>query len=356
MKASELSSIDTKPAILQAMWRIIVLIGFVLLLMGCSVFDQRIQEPGEPTSTPVPFSTATPGGRISVWMIQPTGIAAIGTPETESAVQVQIVGPAATATAASERIAAATATAAAPTSQPTFQPDDCPQSRGINSPAIPAQFTEFPAAIGVFLSNGGAASVLESTLRLWGAITLAGGTVQADTDLTGDKIPEIIVNVFNPFLYNEEAILNSGQMLIYGCDNNGYRLLYTTPNNPGIALPLLHRVGDMNGDVTAEAVYDIQTCAVNYCTREGFILSWNPVVGAFEALNSEQILAIDGRLGVLDIDSDGILELTVASNSPPNASSGPTRGTVDVWDWTGQNYSLAVRTPDEPRYRIHRLH
>jgi hypothetical protein len=334
----------------------IICLLILFLLIGCDIFNRRINEPAEPTNTPLPFSTATPGGKISIWMIEPTDLASAGTPAPQRTVEGQVVAPAATATAIQAQIIAATQTAAAPTPQPTFQPDDCPETRGLNAPNEPDSFTEFPAAIGVFLSNGGAPSVLESTLRQWGAITGQGGVVQGDTDLTGDKIPEILVNMFNPFIYNPEAALNSGQMLIYGCDNKGYRLLYATPNNPGIALPVLHRVGDMNGDVKAEVVLDTQSCSAQYCTREGFILSWNPVVGIFEPINSQQILAINGRLGVVDIDSDGILELTVTSNPPVTATSGPTRGIVDVWDWTGQNYLLAVRTPDEAHYRIHRLH
>jgi len=277
------------------------------------------------------------------------------TPLPPEAQEGQVVGPAATATAAVERILAATQTAAAPTPQPVFQPDECPEPRGINAPAQPADFKSIPAAIGVYLSNGGAASVLESTLRSWGAINERGGVVQADTDLSGDGIPEIIVNIFNPFVYNPEAILNAGQLLIYGCDNFGYRLLYATPDNPSLALPVLHRVGDMNADTSAEVVFDVQSCAANYCTRDGSILSWNPVVGVFQQLNAEQIAAVDGRLNVVDVDGDGILELVVTSNPPANAASGPTRAVVDVWDWTGENYMLAVRTLDDPRYRVHLL-
>jgi hypothetical protein len=338
------------------MRRFSVLVGFLLLVLtACGVFEERVREPGDPTNTALPFSTATPGGRISVWMVSTEG-ALNGTDSPERTPEGQIVGPAATATAAAQQINFATQTAAAPTPQPTFQPDDCPESRTINAPNPPGAFGEFPASIGVFLSNGGAASVLESALRDWGAITVQGGAVQANTDLTGDKIPEVIVNMFNPFVYNEEAVLNAGQMLIFGCDNNGYRLLFTTPNNPGLALPILHRVGDMNANIIADVVYDTQSCTVSSCTREGFILAWNPVVGAFEAMNSGQMLAINGRFGVVDIDSDGILEVTAASNAPVSATSGPTRGVIDVWDWTGQNYTLAVRTPDESRYRIHALH
>ncbi|NJL92958.1 MAG: hypothetical protein HC915_04170, partial [Anaerolineae bacterium] len=247
-------------------------------------------------------------------------------------------------------------TAAAPTPAPAFQPDDCPAPRSIAAPALPASSVDLTAAIGVFLSNGGAPAVLEGVLRGWGAITPQGGVVQADTDLTGDRIPEVLVNLYNPFTYNPEAVLNAGRLLIYGCDNDGYRLLYATPDNPGLALPVLHRVGDLNADIKAEVVYDIQSCTSTYCNREGAILSWNPIVGVFEVINSGQMLAINGRLGVLDADGDGILEITAASLPVASASSGPVRGVVDVWDYTGTNYVLAQRYTDDPRYRIHAIH
>ncbi|KAB2902570.1 MAG: hypothetical protein F9K27_16415 [Anaerolineae bacterium] len=327
-------------------------IAFVLLA-GCDIAERRLEEPAEKTATPLPFSTATPGGRISVWLIEPTSG---GTPVLERTVEGQVVGPAATATSAVATISAATQTAAAPTPQPAFLQNECPAPGGRTPPSLPATFDSFPDVIGVYLSNGGAPSVLENTLRTWSAITEQGGFVQADTDLTGDKTPEIIVNVFNPYTYNPDSVLNSGRMLVYGCDNNGYRLLYATPSNPGLALPVFHRVGDMNADIKAELVFDVQSCATTYCTREGYLLSWNPVVGTFDSLNTGQMLSINGRMGVVDIDSDGILEITLSSYPPGSAASGPTRGTVDVWDWTGSNYVLAIRVPDESRYRIHTLH
>jgi hypothetical protein len=220
----------------------------------------------------------------------------------------------------------------------------------------PDTFAEFPTAIGTYLSDGGPTAVLESELRNWGAITDQGGVVQADTDITGDGIPEIIVNLFNPFLYNPELVLNPGQLLVYGCDSGGYRLLYQTPSSAGLALPVLHRVGDMNGDVKAELVFDIQSCSPSACQREGFVLTWNPITGVFEPLNNAPIFAENGRVGVVDIDSDGILELTASSNPTSDIASGPRRSVIDIWDWTGKNYVLAARQEDDARYRIHVLH
>lgn len=334
--------------------RLLLFIVLAMLVAACDALD-KIGERPEATQTSVSFRTATPGGRISVWLVSPTGqaVAQNGTPNPEN--PGQIIGPVGTATAIVQTLVAATQTALAPAVVPNFQPSNCPQPSGRVPEPRPAQFSDFPAAIGTYLSDGGPTAVLESEMRNWGAITDAGGVVQANTDLTGDGVVEVLVTMFNPFTYNPDSILNSGQLLVYGCDNGAYRLLYTTPNSPGLALPILHRVGDMNGDVRAELVYDIQSCGQSYCTREGQILTWNPITGVFEPLNNAPIVAINGRLGVVDIDSDGILELTARNNPLSDTASGPTRSQIDVWDWTGKNYVLAVRNPDEPRYRIHAL-
>lgn len=326
----------------------------VLFLAACSALD-RIGERPDPTNTLLARRTATLGGRISVWLISPTAPSGAqgNTPVPFGTARGEVVGQVATATAIFNDFA--TQTAEAEVQLPNFQPGDCPlPSRRVPGPP-PDDFAAYPAAIGAYLSEGGPTAVLESELRLWGAVTDQGGVVQDDTDLTGDGVEEILITLFNPFTYNPDAILNAGQLLVYGCDNGGYRLLYSTPNSPGLALPVLHRVGDMNGDVKAELVFDIQSCSRTACIREGNVLTWNPVTGVFEQLNNATIMAVNGRLGVVDIDNDGILELTAASNPPSDIASGPQRSVVDIWDWTGKNYVAAIRQPADPRYRVHAL-
>lgn len=331
----------------------------ILLLAACGALD-RVGERPDSTDVNVVQRTATFGGRISVWIVSPTGgvfnsNSQAQTPSNGGS-QGDVVESVGTATAIYATLNAATQTAAAPQQLPNFQTADCPLPSGRIPEPRPDTFAEFPAAIGAYLSEGGPIAVLENELRVWQAINETGGMIQADTDLTGDGVEEIIVNIFNPFIYNPGSILNAGQMLVYGCDNGGYRLLYQTPNTPGFALPDLHRVGDMNGDVKAELVFDIQSCSQVSCNREGQILTWNPITGVFEPLNNQTIISVNGRLGVLDIDSDGILELTASSNPVGNVSSGPQRSVVDIWDWTGKNYVLASRQQDEAKYRIHVLH
>lgn len=350
-----LPSMDTSKVLFQRAFVLMSTLLLALILLACSTLEEIGERPLSTQTFQAP-RTATFGGRISVWMVSPTGPAGNTDAATRIANSGQIVGPVGTATAISQTLVAATETAAAPLDAPRFGTSDCPLPGGRSFGSPPDDFTEFPAAIGAYLSNGGSPLVLEGGLGAERAITSSGGVIQADTDLTGDDVAEIIVNIFNPFTYSADAVRNAGQLLVYGCDNGRYRLLYATPYSPGYALPVLHRVGDMNGDNRAELVFDIQSCSNTSCTREGFILSWNAITGVFEPLNNQPIIAENGRLGIVDVDSDGVLELTALSEPGANVSSGPTRSIVDTWDWTGRDYILATREESDARYRIHTLH
>ena len=60
----------------------------------------------------------------------------------------------------------------------------------------------------------------------WGALS-EGAEVQADTDLTGDGIPEVMVNMYDPAYY-KPGQPSPGQLLVFGCFQKGYRLLFST--------------------------------------------------------------------------------------------------------------------------------
>ena len=336
-----------------------IMLGLAALIVaGCGPVADVIGDRDPPTPTSKPLTTATPGGRLSVWLVTPTGqFDAPLTPTPPGVAGGNPVGPNATATADIATRQAATQTAAAPEAAPYFQPNECPAPAVPAPPPRPESFTDYNVVIGRYLSAGGSSTVLEATLRNWGAITDAGGVVQADTDITGDGVLEVIVTLFNPQTFNEEAQLNAGQMLVYGCDNGGYRLLYATQYNTGIALPQLSRVGDMNADVKNELVYYTETCNGSSCYKDAKILTWNAIVGVFEELNNGQIIAINGRVSILDVDEDGVLELTAQINPSGNMAAGPSRTLMDVWDWNGLDYVLALREQQEgTHYRIHAIY
>ena len=148
------------------------------LLAACDSVTDVIGQREPPTPTHRPLTTATPGGRLSVWLVTPTGqFAAPSTPLPGGGAG-NPVGPNATATAVFATIQAATQAAAAPPPAPYFQADECPAPAAPAPPSRPDAFSDYSAVIGRYLSVGGSSTVLEATLRNWGAITERGGVVQ----------------------------------------------------------------------------------------------------------------------------------------------------------------------------------
>ncbi len=337
-----------RPTLLAALSPVLVAV------LACNGVDDIIgQRPPAATPTVLVFSTATPGGRVSVWLTTPTGQAPEPPQRTITPVG-QIVAPAATATAAFATLQAATATAGFTPPAPIFQPRDCPPPGAPIPPPKPANFSQYPEIIGRFLSAGGPTTILESTLRSWGAVN-EGAVVQGDTDLTGDGVNEIIVTIYDPAVY-QSRVAAPGQMLIFGCAQKGYRLLLSTVYTPNTMLPALRRVGDMNGDFRAEVAYSQQVCESGQCTQFMDILSWNAVLGVFKPLNETRINATQARILISDADNDGILEVSIFFSPAGDPAAGPPRRSMEIWDWDGVGYRLAVKQIEPPVYRIHAAH
>src|SRR5262245_6944298 len=332
----------------------LALIALWMAALACSGLGDVVGPRGTGSTPTVPvFSTATPGGRISVWLITPTGQSS-GSEQPTATSFGQIIGPAATATAAYATLQAATATAGATLSGPIYQPGDCPDPGGPPPPAKPSSFSRYPEAIGLYLSAGGPATILEATLRSWGAVA-DGAIVQADTDLTGDGINEVIVTLYDPTLY-KPGVASPGELLVYGCAQKGYRLLFNTSYSPSTLIPELRRVGDMNNDARAELAYTQQVCNAGQCSAYMQILSWNATLGAFKPLNEVPMNASGGKIEIADLDKDGVLEVAVSFNPAPDTAAGPPRRSREVWDWDGINYRLAFTQIESPVYRIHALY
>src|SRR5260221_6827609 len=100
----------------------LVVLALCSASLACSSLEDVVGQPrGGPTPTLPLFATATPGGRISVFLTTPTGQAndtnQAGTPVTSG----QVVAPAVTTTAAYATMVAATSTARATLIGPNFQ-------------------------------------------------------------------------------------------------------------------------------------------------------------------------------------------------------------------------------------------
>lgn len=337
------------------------LAALMLFLAGlaCSADDVIGQRPALPTPTILAFSTATPGGRTSVFLGTPNAQTVSNNGANLIVQPGQVVGVAATATAGYATRIAATGTAGAQVAVPLFQSNQCPTAGTPPTPKRPTAFALYPQAIALYLSAGGATTTLEATLRGWGAINDGRGVVQSDTDLTGDGIREIIVTIFDPALY-KPTVASPGQLLIFGCDQQAYKLLYSTPYSANTVLPELRRVGNMNGDGRAQVAFTQQICMPNgaaaTCTQAMQILNWNSVIGTFIMLNDALIDATNARVQIGDVDGDGLLEVTITFNPPLDVSVGPWRRTVHLWDWNGANYTLAAIQTEAATYRIHAMY
>ncbi len=315
-----------------------------------SIGDLIGQRPVRPTPTLAPFATATVGGRVWVWLTDTAP-----RPLSQASPQFgQIVAPAATATALAATVSAATAIAEAPFVPPQFSTGECPPRGNPPPPPPPTSFSQYPEAISLYLSAGGATTVLEAALRAWGAIR-EGAVVQSDTDLTGNGIPEIIITAYDPSRY-QAGVPSAGQLLVFGCVQRAYRLLYSTVYGPETLLPVLHRVGDMNGDTRAELVYSQQLCTPAGCLTRAQLLSWSEMLGQFRPLNLLPIDATNGRIGIGDPDGDGILELFVTYNPPLDFNAAPPRRSIAYWDWDGTHYIQVLIELEPAVYRIHALH
>lgn len=332
---------------------LIALVGLIASALACSA--ESIVGPQQANLTPtfVPFATATAGGRVSVWLITPTGAA--NAPSPTAAPFGSLIAPVASATAAFATLQAATFAAGATFSAPLFQPTECPTPGNPLPPLRPAQFSQYPQTIGLYLSQGGETTTLESTLRAWGALIEGRGVLQTNADLTGNGVNNIIITLIDPQAYrpNQPA---PGQLLVYGCAQKGYRLLYSTAFTPETMLPELKRVGNMNGNAQTQLVFTQQLCANNNCTQTLQIMAWNAVTGAFAPLNNVPIDTTNARISIADIDGDGILEVTITFTPPDDVAAGPPRRYSNIWDWDGVSYVLAQVRQDAPIYRIHALY
>jgi hypothetical protein len=161
--------------------------------------------------------------------------------------------------------------------------------------------------------------------------------------------------MYDPANY-KPGVPSAGELLVYGCAQKGYRLLFNTPYSPSTVLPELRRVGDMNNDARAELAYTQQVCNAGLCSQAMQILSWNATLGAFKPLNDIPMNATSGRVEIADLDKDGVLEVAFSFNPPPEPAAGPPRRSRDVWDWDGVNYRLAFTQVEPPVYRIHAAH
>ncbi len=260
---------------------------------------------------------------------------------------------------AQDNLAANPATAVAIVRQPTATPDLtlCPSPAGEDDARLEDTAPQNPdiviEEIVRFLSAGGAPGRLNDILRgTWGLIAETG-TFRADVDLTGEGSAEMIISYTTPE--------NRGALLVLGCRESAYRVLYQSEADIAEA-PVLVDTRDMNYNGLNDLVFAARACPTDedgtvvssdpddcdYVTR---LLSWLPDEDRFANLMEDDVLT-GSPPEINDFDNDQVSELVFRLDNSGNSITGPLRTGTNIYDWDGVSYVLSIAQPDAPRYRI----
>ncbi len=305
-------------AISKAACGVALLVMAALMLMGCQP-DATNGQNLLPTA--IPFPTVTPGQRIEGLLPDSDGILLNG---------VGLANP---------------ATAVALANQPTATPDysTCPGSGNATLPDRPTNGRTTLAAVVTYLTNGGIPATLGNALTNWDLLG-TDGVVRTDVDFTGEGTPDILMTYIAPD--------DGGTLAILSCIAGQYTALYQSIT--GGDAPQIITIGDMNADEQPDILFDSYGCSnedKKNCTYRTQLISWQPEDGRFISLLNGPIIGSNPPT-ISDVDNDRIQEIVAKLTDNGNASTGPQRTGVNIYDWNGTGYVLSIVQLDPPQFLI----
>ncbi len=313
---------------MKTLHRLIILL-IVLPLAACQPGDAALPTPGADQAD---FMTATPGGSISISLLDPTSVPAL---LEDSGAAVAPTEP------------------ADPVNPPVAQ---CPAPTGASLPQIPPAISQLNTVIAAYLGDGGLTTDLEARLREWNMVNTNGGMVVMDRDFTGDGVPEVLVTVLDPT--NTDLYPQPGDLFLLGCAAGDYVIRYQAGYAVDAGAPYVVSADDMTGDGISDLAFLAQSCGTSTCTTTVSIIGWNPETNAFKRLLPTEISAPFADVTVGDTNGDGLRELVVVSGTVVASEAGPLRRRTEVYSYdAGQDvFILADQQLGEAIYRIHVLH
>lgn len=199
------------------------------------------------------------------------------------------------------------------------------------------------AAMVTYLSEGGSPLTLSEALGAWGE-RWENARVVADVDFTGEGSNEVLVSF--------EAPDDGGSLVIFSCIAGRYATLYQAIT--GGDAPEIAEVTDLNYDGRPDILFNSYSCEAdnaNDCSYRTQLISWNVSDGRFVSLLNGAITS-DSAPNLNDVDNDQVQELVVRLTDDGDATTGPLRTGVNIYDWNGSYYTLSIVQLDPPQFAI----
>lgn len=210
----------------------------------------------------------------------------------------------------------------------------------------------YAEAIQTYLSAGGDPAQLKPLLQAAGVLPSADMSDGVYvTDLTGDSIDDVIVNIAFPA--ERPPTLNTFVIWIYVCDHADYRRVYEA-EYPQVSTVLDHgmyldSIQDLNHDSRPEVVYQFVYCGM-YCYMDLFIEGWSSDTQQMHQTLHDSFQV--GEYKFSDIDEDGIFDVVITSGNGGAAGLGPLRRRQTTYGWDGINFTQRHSIPELPQYNF----
>jgi hypothetical protein len=244
-----------------------------------------------------------------------------------------------------------------PTDPPPTPTDDtpidvsiCPPPGSVTLTGSRPPFDEIIDTIGDYLSAGGSLDGLEARLIEWGSIDENGGVIDGEQDLTGDGVPEVVAIVIDPDAFVVSGAF--GKILVYGCEDQAYRLLYDSEVENGDLISLR----DLNDNGVADLVYTSTSCGAHTCSVDVTLVEYQLISKSFVSLLGEPVGGPFAELAVVDTDLDGVAELILDVGTIGSIGAGPQREYRYTYVWNGVHYVLGDSEPTTPEYEWYPIH
>lgn len=221
--------------------------------------------------------------------------------------------------------------------------------------ALPQTLPELAVWVGEQRHNGTSASDVQQLLAVHNRLA-----DWQEIDLTGDGLAEWVIvlqdaadSVFGP---TGDVIVVSQAGLVYQ--------QYAVFVNDGDMLPTVTAVADLTGDGLPEVVIEIVFCGAHTCNHSYNIIgapagAVQGLVPAISEYPRPAISMMSSEVAFADRTGDGRIDLIQHGGFIGSAGAGPyQRGTTDIWAWQpAQNqFALAETILDPSNYRFHLLY